>query len=291
MIKNHIRLKYCLMNLFTPIILVDLKLPGGWKGVAVEKWSAIAFEPEKLTENPDRVFKSENANFTVLKQIETSGKKISFVIKKTVKRSGIRAVADFLRAPKSLRNFYLAVLLKQKNIEVAEPVAALWHRKYGSIYITEYIPDSLDLYDIAFGKNRGILANFPIRKTVIRQVAQIIAKLHKSNFWHRDSKAGNFIIYKDGGIYRVKLIDLDGIKQDSGLRQENHIRTLSKLAETLLRFKTVNFTDLYRAFCIYCDAMKIDSGDAKELLRKVERAAVAARLVTIMSDSYKLKDK
>jgi len=291
LIKNHIRLKYCLMNLFTPIILVDLKLPGGWKGVAVEKWSAIAFEPEKLTENPDRVFKSENANFTVLKQIETSGKKISFVIKKTVKRSGIRAVADFLRAPKSLRNFYLAVLLKQKNIEVAEPVAALWHRKYGSIYITEYIPDSLDLYDIAFGKNRGILANFPIRKTVIRQVAQIIAKLHKSNFWHRDSKAGNFIIYKDGGIYRVKLIDLDGIKQDSGLRQENHIRTLSKLAETLLRFKTVNFTDLYRAFCIYCDAMKIDSGDAKELLRKVERAAVAARLVTIMSDSYKLKDK
>ena len=275
------------MNLFTPIILVDLKLPGLWKGVAVEKWSALAFEPEKLTQNPDRVFKSENGSITALKKIGNT----PFVIKKTVNRSGIRAVADFFRAPKSLRNFYLAVLLKQKNIEVAAPVAALWHRKYGSIYITEYIPDSLDLYDVAFGKNMEILKNFPIRKAVIKQVAQIVAKLHQSNFWHRDSKAGNFIIYKDGGIYRVKLIDLDGIKQDSGLRQENHIRTLSKLAETLLRFKTVNFTDLYRGFLIYCDEMKIDSSRAKELLRRVERAAVAARLVTIMSDSYKLKDK
>ena len=275
------------MNLFTPIIFVNLKLPGLWKGVAVEKWSGLAFEPEKLTQNPDRVFKSENGSITALKKIGNT----PFVIKKTVKRSGIRAVADFFRAPKSLRNFYLAVLLNQKNIEVAAPVAALWHRKYGSIYITEYIPDSLDLYDVAFGKNPEILKNFPIRKAVIRQVAQIVAKLHRSNFWHRDSKAGNFIIYKDSGIYRVKLIDLDGIKQDSGLRQENHIRTLSKLAETLLRFKTVNFTDLYRAFCIYCDEMKIDSSRAKELLRRVERAAVAARLVTIMSDSYKLKDK
>lgn len=275
------------MNRFTPIILVDLKLPGGWKGVTTQKWSKLNFEPEKLTQNPDKVFKSENGSITALKKIGNT----PFVIKKTVKRTGIRAVADFLRAPKSLRNFYLAVLLKQKNIEVAEPVAALWHRKYGSIYITEYIPDSLDLYDVAFGRNTEILADFSTRKAVIKQVAQIIAELHNSGFWHRDSKAGNFIVYKDSGIYRAKLIDLDGIKQDSGRRSENHIRTLSKLAETLIRFKTVNFTDLYRGFLIYCDAMNITGPNTKRLLQKVERAAVAARLVTVMSDSYKLKDK
>ncbi len=271
-------------------IIVNLKLSDGWKGVAVEQWSDFTFEPEKLTQNPDKVFKSENANFIVLKQVETSGKKSSLVVKKTACRTGIRALADFFRAPKSLRNFYLAVLLKQKGIDVAEPVAALWHRKYGSIYITEYIPDSLNLYDVAFGKNREILTNFSVRKTVIKNVAQIIAKLHKSDFWHRDSKAGNFIIYKDGGIYSVKLIDLDGIKQDSGLRRQNHIRTLSKLAETLIRFKMVNFTDLYRGFLIYSDAMKIGNDQAKELFRKVERTAVAARLVTVISDSYKFKN-
>ncbi|MBU2457106.1 MAG: hypothetical protein KKE31_00515, partial [Planctomycetes bacterium] len=91
------------MNRFTPIILVDLKLPGGWKGVTTQKWSNLNFEPEKLTQNPDKVFKSENGSITALKKIGNT----PFVIKKTVKRTGIRAVADFLRAPKSLRNFYL----------------------------------------------------------------------------------------------------------------------------------------------------------------------------------------
>ncbi|MFA5293397.1 MAG: lipopolysaccharide kinase InaA family protein [Phycisphaerae bacterium] len=270
-------------------IIVKLKLAAGWKGVALEQWSDFAFDPEKLTQKPDTIFKSENGNVTALKQIEIKGKKIFFVVKKNVRRTGIRALGDLLRAPKSLRNFYLAVILKQKNIEVAEPVAALWHRKYGSIYITEYIQNSLNLYDIAFGKDKEIIKNFSARKTVIRQVAQVLAKLNKSNFWHRDPKAGNFIIYKDGGIYRVKLIDLDGIKQDSAGRRENHIKTISKLAESLIRFKAVNFADLYRGFLIYCNTMGIDDTETRELFRKVAKITVAARLLTIISDSYKLK--
>ncbi|PKL49320.1 MAG: hypothetical protein CVV39_03170, partial [Planctomycetes bacterium HGW-Planctomycetes-1] len=280
---SNIRLKYCLMNFLKPIILVDLKLPAGWKGVAVEKWSNLNFEPEKLTQNPDKIFKSENGSITALKKIEN----IPFVIKKTAAGAGLKAVANLFRAPKSLKNFYLAVLLSQKNIEVAAPVAALWHRKYGNIYITEYIPGSFDLYDIAFGRNPEILANFSARKAVIQQTAQIIAKLHKADFWHRDSKAGNFIVYNDAGTYKAKLIDLDGIKQNPKRRSENRIRTLAKLAETLIRFKTVNFTDLYRGFRIYCDEMKITGPDIKRLWQKIERAAVAVRLTTVISDSYK----
>lgn len=280
------------MNPFKMQIITELTLPDGWKGIAAEEWSHLAFEPEKLTQNPDAIFKSEGGNITCLKNIESKGKKIPFVVKKTVRRTGIKALADFLRAPKSQRNFYLAVLLKQKDIEVAEPVAALWHKKQGSIYITEYIAGSLNLYDVAAGKNKEILAKFSARKAVIRQVAEILAKLHKANFWHRDSKAGNFIIYKDkNGSYRVKLVDLDGIKQDSAAKEENRIRTLSKLAETLTRFKTVNFTDLYRGFSYYCLAMGINRDNAGELFRRVERATVAARLLTVVSDSYESNKK
>ncbi|MCX5632603.1 MAG: hypothetical protein NTW93_02860 [Phycisphaerae bacterium] len=274
------------MSPFMPQIIVELKLPGGWKGAILEKWSVLLLEPEKLTEKPELIFKLEKGNITALKKIDYDDKKITFVVKKTVKPRGLKALADILRAPKSLRNFYLAILLKQKGIEVAEPVAALWNKKEGSIYITEYIQNSLSLYEVVSGKDKEIITNFSARKTVIRQVAEIIAKLHKSNFWHRDPKAGNFIIYKDGGIYRVKLIDLDGIKQDSANKPENHIRTLAKLAETLTRYKAVNFTDLYRGFLIYCNAMGKSRDEAKELFRRVERATVAARLLTTASDSY-----
>ena len=277
------------MSPFMPQILVELNLPGGWKGAALEKWSDLVFEPEKLTEKPELIFKLEKGNITAVKKIEFKGKKISFVVKKTVKPRGLKAIANILRAPKSLRNFYLAVLLKQKNIEVAEPIAALWSKKEGSIYITEYIQNSLNLCEVVSGKDKEIIKNFSARKTVIRQVAEIIAKLHKSHFWHRDPKAGNFIIYKDYNIYKVKLIDLDGIKQDSADKPENHIRTLSRLAASLTRFKAVNFTDLYRGFLIYCDAMGISGDEARELFRRVERAAVAARLQTIAADSYEQK--
>jgi tRNA A-37 threonylcarbamoyl transferase component Bud32 len=274
------------MNPFMPQIIVELKLPGAWKGAVLEKWSDLVFEPEKLTEKPELIFKLEKDNITAVKKIEYKGRKISFVVKKTVKPRGLKALAEILRAPKSLRNFYLAILLKQKGIEVAEPVAALWNKKEGSIYITEYIQNSLSLYEVVSGKDKEIITNFSARKAVIRQIAGTIAKLHKSNFWHRDPKAGNFIIYKDGGIYRVKLIDLDGIKQDLSSRPENHIRTLAKLAETLTRYKAVNFTDLYRGFLIYCNAMGISDDEARELFCEVERATVAARLLTIASDSY-----
>lgn len=268
---------------------IKLKLHDGWKGVAAEKWSDFIFEPNSLTEKTNQTFKSENGNVTALKQIECRGEKHFVVVKKIVSRNGVRAFVDLLRTSKSLRNFKLAILLNQNGIEAAEPVAALWHNTQGNIYVTEYIRDSLNLYEIAFGKNREILDNFSARKAVIIQVAELLAKLHKANFWHRDPKAGNFIAFKKDNTYKVKLIDMDGIKQNLFDCGENRVKTLSKLAQTLTRFKTVNFADLYRGFKIYCRAMDINDAEAKELFRKVERETVTLRLLTAIEDSKKFK--
>ena len=272
--------------------ITRLRLAGNWQGVVAEEWSNFAFDPDRLLENPAVVFKSDKGNITALKEIDNNGGKNYFVVKKAVRCTGRRAFADFARSPKSVRNFRLAAILKLKGLEVAEPVAALWNRQKGSIYITEYIQNSLNLYDIVFGKNKEILANFSIRKTVIKRTAEIVAKLHKSNYWHRDSKAGNFIVYKDNsGEYKIKLIDLDGIKKSIVVREKNCLRTLSRLAETLTRFNTVNFTDLYRGFLCYCSVMGISSVQARNLFYKTEKLTVATRLLTIIADSYKIKDK
>ena len=284
------------MNSFSKQRIAGLRLPDNWQGLAVEKWSNFAFKPGRLLERPDFVFKSDADNITVLKQVEGSGKKISLVVKKTASYSRLKNLADLFRPPKAVRNLHTAVELKNKEIDVAEPVAALWHKRglqyLENIYITEFCQSSLSLYDVAFGRNKEILSNFRTRKAIIQQVAELIAKLHKSGFWHRDSKAGNFIVYKDEkDVYRVKLIDLDGIKRNLFNRQNNHIRGLSKLAETLTRFKAVNFTDLCRGFLFYCDAMKINDVQARKLFHKVERLTVATRLLTIVSDSYELKTK
>ena len=272
--------------------ITRLRLAGNWQGLVAERWPKLFFAPDQLLENPTVIFKSDKGNSTVLKEIGSGNSKSYVVVKKNINRTGVRAFVDFVRYPKSVRNFRLAAILKLKGLEVAEPVAALWNRQKGSIYITEYIQNSLNLYDIVFGKNKEILANFSIRKTVIKRTAEIVAKLHKSNYWHRDSKAGNFIVYKDNsGEYKIKLIDLDGIKKSIVVREKNCLRTLSRLAETLTRFNTVNFTDLYRGFLCYCSVMGISSVQARKLFYKAEKLTVATRLLTIIADSYKIKDK
>jgi serine/threonine protein kinase len=269
--------------------IIKLKPIGGWKGVLVRKWSDLVFDPVELTKNPSQIFKSENGNITSLKEIKWANGNIPFVVKKTASSTLTKRLINFFRTPKSLKNFKIALLLKQNEIEVAEPVAAFWNSHHENIFISEYIPNSMNLYEVAFGKNTEIVKNFSARKAVIRQVAQILAKLHKEGFWHRDSKAGNFIIYKDDTGYKAKLIDFDGIKPNIFSDGEKKIRTLANLAKSLTRFKSVNITDLYRGFMIYCQAMRIHGVHARLLFNKIERATVALRLLMVLEESKNIK--
>lgn len=265
--------------------IIKLKLAPNWKGIADAGWSGICFDPEELFSNPIKVFKSEKGNITVLKEIQN--KKV--VVKKTNARTGIRGLVDAIRTPKSLRNFKTAQVLKQKNIETAEPVAAFWHSSKGNIFVTQYIEDSQNLYDIAFGRNAQVLKSFSARKAIIRETAELLAMLHTNGLWHRDPKAGNFIVFSSGGTYKVKLVDLDGIKRNIIDSPEKQIRTLANLAKTLTRFKAINLTDLYRGLKIYCDKMKING--ARSLFRKVERTTVAMRFLTVLEESRKFKEE
>ncbi|MEN6386660.1 MAG: lipopolysaccharide kinase InaA family protein [Phycisphaerales bacterium] len=269
--------------------IVNLKSSNGWKGVVVRKWSDITFDPAELITNPERIYKSEKGNITSLKTVKWSNGNIPFVVKKTVPSNGFKKILNVFRTPKSLRNFKLALLLKQKDIEVAEPVAAFWNNQNESIYVTEFIPDSQDLSAIAFGKNPEILSSYSARKAIISQMAQLLAKLFKAGFWHRDPKGNNFIIYKDENTYKAKLIDLDGIKLNILCSREKQIRTLAIFTKTLTRFKNVNLTDLYRGFLIYYQTMRIYGVDSKSLFRKIERTMVAYKLLSILKSSDKFK--
>ncbi len=271
--------------------LIKLNLSNGWKGVAVWKWSDLVFDPAELPQNPSQVFKSDKSgNCAVLKQIDGANGKIPFVVKKITVNSEIKKLVDLFRGTKALRNFKFALLLKAKGIEPAEPVAALWNGNE-NIYVTEYIPNSMSLYDVAGGQNSEVLNKLPARKAVIRQIAEIIAKLHKAGFWHRDSKAGNFIISKDDDGYKAKLIDLDGIKYNFFGCEEKQVRTLANLAKSLVRFKTVNLADFYRGFTIYCNAMGIAKAQSKSLFCKIERATVEMRLEMVLEDAVKFEKK
>ncbi|MFA6177070.1 MAG: lipopolysaccharide kinase InaA family protein [Phycisphaerae bacterium] len=272
--------------------VVKLELAGGWQGIAVEKWAKLAVEPDSIAENPEKVFKSDSNCITAMKKFKCGVKKPSLVFKKTTNKFTGGVLFDFIRGTKARRNFNLALELSARGIDTALPAAALWRRKaFGkteSILLTEYIPGSINLYDVAFGRNREIIEKFSSRKEIITQVASILAKLRKAGYWHRDSKAGNFIVYKNGDEnWRARLVDLDGIKPNYLYLGKNNVRTLAKLAETLTRFRMVNFTDLYRGFFNYCRELNIYHGERRRWFGRVERMTVAMRLATAVADSYK----
>lgn len=272
--------------------VVKLQLADGWQGVAVEKWAKLVIEPDKIGGNPEKVFKSDSNCITALKKFKCGGKKASLVFKRTTSKFSGGTLFDFIRGTKAERNFNLALELSARGIDAALPAAALWRRRgigeVENIYLTEYIPGSVNLYDIAFGRNQEVIEKFSSRKEIINQVAIILAKLRKAGYWHRDSKAGNFIVYKNGdGIWQTKLVDLDGIKLNYLYLGKNNVRTLAKLAETLTRFKTVNFTDLYRGFLNYCRELDIYHGERRRWFNQIERMTVAMRVATAVADSYK----
>ncbi|MCE5340778.1 MAG: lipopolysaccharide heptosyltransferase I [Planctomycetaceae bacterium] len=270
--------------------IIKLNPSNGWKGLTVRKWSDLVFDPVELTKNPSQIFKSDKSSFIVLKQIDGANGKIPFVVKKITVHSVVKRLVDFFRGPRALRNFKLALVLKEKEIETAEPVAVFWNNRE-NIYVTEYIPNSMSLYDVAYGKNSEIFNKLAARKAVIRQVAEIVARLHKAGFWHRDSKAGNFIISKDDDGYDAKLIDLDGIKYNFFGCEEKQIRTLANLSKTLIRFKSVNIADFYRGFVIYCNAMGYAHEQSKTLFRKIEKVTVKMRFLSVLEDAGKFKKK
>jgi tRNA A-37 threonylcarbamoyl transferase component Bud32 len=271
--------------------IVKINLSDGWKGMAVRDGFGLKLIPDKLTENPEQIFKSDKfGNCAILKTISSDNGQIPLVVKKITANSGIKKLIDFFRGVKAVRNFKLALILKAKGIDTAEPVAAFWNNNE-NIYVTEYIPNSMSLYDVAWGKNSEITGNFTMRKAVIRQVAESIAKFHKAGFWHRDSKAGNFIIGKNKDGYTAKLIDLDGIKYNFGGCREKQIRTLANLAKSLTRFKNVNVSDFYRGFMIYCDEMGYTKEYSKSLFLKVKGVSIEMRLLSIIEDAEKFRKK
>jgi hypothetical protein len=276
--------------------VVKLQFADGWQGVAVEKWAKLVIEPDKIAENPEKVFKSDLNCIVALKRFKCGGKKASLVFKKTTGKISVGTFFDFVRGTRAERNFNLALELSVRGIDAAAPAAALWRRsgvgKVENIFLTEYIPGSVNLYDIAFGRNQEINEKFNSRREVISQIAAILARLRRAGYWHRDSKAGNFIVYKnDDGNWRAKLVDLDGIKPNYLYLGKNNVRTFAKLAETLTRFRTVNLTDLYRGFFLCCRELEIYHGERRRLFRKVERMTVAMRVATAVADSYKENKK
>ena len=273
-----------------------LSLDEGWSGRAVlyktrdksftrDEWSGCFSQPSLLFEDIEKILKMGSQNCVAVKNLSIRDTHLQVVIKRQYVGVGFRQFFRSLRPGKALRNFATALRLKSCGIAVTNPFAALQQRRSlrtkQSIYITEYLRNSNDLHSFA-SKNLSAInqtEQYTVKKQLCYQLAAMLASLHKNGLWHRDSKATNFVVYKDThDKYSILLADMDGIKRYVLPRRSRQLRSLWHLAASLMSISAINRTDYLRTFIAYCDLTGLEPSLRRPLFKFLARRAQAKRM-------------
>ena len=275
------------------IEITEVRLACGWRGwVAVREagrerfsksgWESLLAEPEKLLEGSGNILKSEGDNVVMIKYLATGGRGVKAVIKRHRRGRGLREFFRSLGAARGLRNFIGAVKTRQYGLPVAAPLAGLYHRKNllcdQSIYISEYM-EGANLYEFLKNMRADNGERHRIMCRLSERMAEIFAGLHENNLWHRDAKASNFVVYKDGqDNYCVALTDMDGVKQYIFRRKTCQMRPFWQLAASVMNLPNVYRTDYLRVFTAYCEKVGIPVENRRAIYYEVAGLARAKDL-------------
>jgi hypothetical protein len=281
-----------------------LDLNNGWTGKAAlyrvrgknfsqHDWNDCLSQPNSLFEDIEKIIKMGSQNYVAVKNLPIRDTTLRVVIKRQYVTAGFRQFFRSLRPGKALRNFRTALRLKSCGIEVASPFAALQQRRSlrtrQSIYITEFLTDSSNLHAFAAGRLSSIsrAGQYEIKTQISRQLASVLASLHSRRLWHRDSKASNFVVYKDSrDKYKILLADMDGIKRYVLPSRSRRLRPLWHLAASLMSVPHINRTDYLRTFYAYCDLTGLDPSLRRPLYRLLARRAQAKRMKNMAASRH-----
>lgn len=276
-----------------------LNLDNGWSGKAAlyrergrnfsqNNWSESLSHPELLFEDVEKIFKMSGQNCVAVKNLQIRDTQLKVVIKRLYAGSGFRQFFRSFRPGKALRNFKTALNLINYRIAVTTPFAALQNRTAlftkQSIYITEYLSNSIDLHSFAsiLLPSAEPTARFALKRQLSYQLASLLASLHKNGLWHRDSKASNFVVCKDTqDKYKILLVDMDGIKRYFLRRKSRQFRSLWQLAASLMSVPGINRTDYWRTFTTYCNLIALEPSRRRPLFRQLAKRAHAKHLRNI----------
>jgi Lipopolysaccharide kinase (Kdo/WaaP) family len=295
-------------DFFIPLT-ATISLGGGWTGdvllagpssgsLSVEGWYDCLSDPELLLKDTTRTIKADGSTQIFVRTIQPGEKKLNVAVKSEFSKRGLRGFFRSLRTAKAKRNFKTAAELMRNNVPVVMPFAALEkrHRLHTlqSVYITSYVEGGTDMLTFV-RENLGKIdfTDIKVKRQFCDQIGRILAALENNSLWHRDAKAGNFLVTPSNGQYKISLLDLDGIKpyRKNLPRWKLKCRTLGKLVSTLLWHPFINRTDYLRTLVIYSSLTGLDKSERKRLFRDTERFATAARLLTMVRSSIKKTKK
>jgi tRNA A-37 threonylcarbamoyl transferase component Bud32 len=162
---------------------------------------------------------------------QSAENRASRVVRVTLPESGATVIAKIyqrrsFKASGASRAFARAGELQRLRIAVATPLATADLRGGESLLVLEDVPNARTL--------REVLPGQPLlRLTLLRQLAQIMARLHSANLAHTDPTLGNFLVQQQDGVVRLVVIDVDAIRPADRATQRGAIRDLRLLLQRI----------------------------------------------------------
>jgi len=285
-----------------------LKLPDRWRAhVFLKTKHPMAFSPASYRQFDARqwrriledvpafldrlyhhgsVIKDSRSTRVYSGRINLHGRDVPVVCKHAIRRKKLAVLWDCWRDSRSLRAWKCSFAMLHRGLAVALPLAAL-ERRIGpyladSILITEQIQPAINLK--TFWINHLGRISPRRRRTaklvLIRQLADLLRKMHQLNFVHRDLKASNIMIknppmeledrrqLKD---VTIVLVDLDGLSLKRRVGTADRLRSLVRLNASAQECPYITRTDRLRFLKSYLTYYGSGKPQWKQLWKGIER--------------------
>jgi len=252
-----------------------------------DQWKNAFQEPEKMLDEFARAIRPiKNSRSTLVCRgtLQVGPYSIPVVAKRHVSRKRFAAIWDCLRNSRSLRAWKMSFALLHRGLPVAQPLAVL-ERRFGpyltnSIFLTEEVKPSINLrfFITSLLPVMSAEKRRAVKFVLIEQLAELVRKMHKSGFAHRDMKATKVLIYNmsadpfqpvDPRTLKVVLVDLDGLRIKTP-SERDQLRAIIRLSLSADLSPHITATDRARFLRSYLTCYGSGVPDWKSLWRQIQ---------------------
>jgi hypothetical protein len=245
-----------------------------WKQLPNDLVSVLCGDPKLLCGDPTAEVLKRGARTSIIRREwrDAFGRSWRLIIKKFRERPYPLGFERLRPRSMALQNLQAALLLRHYGIATALPVAVLEQRKRGrlenSYYVSEEIIDSVQLRALwrVLLKRRSEQEYFRKKRAALKQLAELIARMHGVKLYHPDLKESNILTrLTNGGNERFVLIDLDRLREEGKLSWRKRIKNLMQICRT--RYLTER--DKLFFLKIYADRMQLTRKNRGVVNRRV----------------------
>lgn len=183
-----------------------------------------------LLSNAYEILKNK-VNLVARLPIPLNGQIKNIVIKNYGWRNKLSKILSPWTRSRAEKAYDASVKLLKNGVSVPFPLSVYTFRKLGQVkenfLITEDVPKNKMSREIFQSDEYSQ----DIKHTIVKKIAEMVAKLHKSNFIHRDLTRGNFLVqnYHDPANLKITLIDLNRVRELPVMTMLARIQDISKL--------------------------------------------------------------